>query len=778
MLEDLDRLARQLRRETNQAEEAVQRLRSRQRRAEDQSYASSTAYGQALLRTNVGRVSDRLSKRMQYLRKGGGAVDATTVFKQLKDADLSNIALLTMKICLDVLGKEPTPQLVQLTIPIGRAIETELRLNHYFDKDKDLFKRVENNFHSSTGTRQKATVFRLQFNRAGIEWEKWGQATCHKVGSWCLEGLCQETGWIHKDTVKTGRKSSKTVMRYSQEFLGLKGTIIAKAERLAFCAWPMVCPPVDWSNEQRGGYLTEEIRQCSPMVRARGPLQGVKQGELPIQMLNNLQHQAYRINLPVLSTANWCFDNYRTIGKFRRETVLPLPAKLEQDEPTKEELKAYKRHRREVEDYNAQLEQKNYRTTEAIYVANKYSDEERFWIPWSFDYRSRIYPLVTSMSPQGTDFDKSLLYFAEEGPINEYWLAFQVATTYGLDKATLSDRIEWVKTNTELITKIATDPIDHVSLWSDTSEPWSFLASCIEYHSCCIAKTKSTSGLPCGIDATQSGIQHLSALTLDAQAAAKVNVLPTPSPVDGYRTVAEVSLKYIEDQSIHPYIDRKTSKRCTMCLPYGLTRDSARGYIRDALKEGELDLTVPGRLTEITRAIYEQAIPEVFPGPVEVMRWFQRCAKYIMKTKESIQWTTPSGFVVVQDLRKSNSKRIQTRLMGSVVDCQVGQGWGEPDVKHHVSAIAPNTVHALDAALIQLTFAYWDKPFTVIHDCVMARSCDMEQLAKDIRLHFAEMYKRPVLEEWAEEVGVTIPDSLIKGTLDIEEVNESLYFFC
>ena len=498
---------------------------------------------------------------------------------------------------------------------------------------------------------------------------------------------------------------------------------------------------------------------------------------LPIQMLNNLQHVEYILNLPVLEVANWAFENFRTIGKFRREKALPALPKLHED-ATKEEIKAYKRRRRQDEDYNAQLEQKNYRTTEAMYVANKYSDEERFWIPWSFDYRSRIYPQVTSMSPQGTDFDKALLYFYREGPINAHWLAFNVSTCYGLDKAAIDERILWVKENTELITKIAKDPIGNESLWVDASEPWGFLASCIEYHSCCIAQTKSTSGLPCGIDATQSGIQHLSALTLDAESGSKVNVLPTSAPVDGYRTVAEASIKYIDDQEVHSFIDRKTCKRSTMCLPYGLTRDSARSYIREALKETDMDLSIKGRLTEITKAIYEKAIPEIFPGPVEVMKWLQKCAKDIMKTEETIKWTTPSGFIVNQDLRLSKSARIRTRLMGSIVDCEIGQSWGDPDVKHHVSALAPNVVHSLDAALIHLTFAYWTNPFTVIHDCVLARSCDMDELAHDIRLHFAEMYKDDVLEQWAQEVGVEIPESLIKHTLDIEKVNNSLYFFC
>ena len=44
-------------------------------------------------------------------------------------------------------------------------------------------------------------------------------------------------------------------------------------------------------------------------------------------------------------------------------------------------------------------------------------------------------------------------------------------------------------------------------------------------------------------------------------------------------------------------------------------------------------------------------------------------------------------------------------------------------------------------------------------------------------MHFAEMYKAPVMQDWAEQVGVEMPEDLIKNTLDIDSVNQSTYFF-
>jgi len=324
---------------------------------------------------------------------------------------------------------------------------------------------------------------------------------------------------------------------------------------------------------------------------------------------------------------------------------------------------------------------------------------------------------------------------------------------------------------------VASDPI-HNHEWREVSEPWCFLAACLEYKACAIDCTKTTSGLPIGIDATCSGLQHLSAMTRCGKTAALVNVSPTDKPADAYRTVADAAKAHLPEQ-FHEWMNRKVTKRSVMTTPYGVTQDSARNYIRMALREQKREFDSP-QLTQITNAIFRKAIPEVLPGPISVMAWLKRSALEILDSgQESIQWTTPSGFVVSQDLRVSNTVRVDTRLMGGTrIKCLVGDGFLGPDRSHHRSALAPNVVHSFDASLLHLTFAFYEQPFTVIHDCVLGRSCDMEQMAADIRMHFAEMYKAPVMQDWADQVGVVMPDDLIKNTLDIESVNQSTYFFC
>ena len=774
-MNDTHLIARQLQRELNQGEEARRRLNSSTKTAEQKTYASSTIYGRKLLASNVGRVGKRLKERLKVIGRGRGAVDAETVYQRLKDADHDIVAVLTMKVALDVLAGEMNPRLCEIAVAVGAAVEVEMRLSWYKKQDPDLYKHVSNRFHNSTGTRQKVTVYKLRFNQAGLQWPSWGRAVHFKVGNWCLDSLASETGWLYRTVRQEGKKKSEAV-RFTQEFLDLREAILERALDLAYCLWPMLCEPIPWSNEDRGGFLTETIRQSSPMVRGSGFEGPCMQGTLPIEFLNNLQRTKYRINREILDVAEWAYEKGYTVGKFVRKQAMPAPEKPPED-ATEEQIKEYKRERRKREDDNAQIHQKNYRTTDVMFVARLYRDEEFFTIPWSFCFRGRVYPLLTSLNPQGTEWDRSLLYFAEEGPVNEWWLAWHLATTAGQDRLPNEQRVQWTRSRINYITAIATNPYSNRQ-WMDADEPWSHLAAIQEYYSCCIAKTKLTSGLPCGIDATMSGLQHLSAATLDREAGALVNLTPTEQKADGYKVVADEAIKHIEDPEIHPFIDRKTVKRVCMTFFYSAQRTSARDYLKSALHEKGFDLSIPGRLKTIVDAVYEKAVPTVFSGPVGFMDWVQSCVPGLLERGDVISWTTHSGFKVVQNVRHSLTERIKTRILGDVVKTNVGVKWGKPNQAKHLSSISPNVVHSWDSALLHLAFAYFDKPFFTIHDCVLGRSCDMDEMSHCIRQEFVEMYKSDPLQDLADQWGVLIPDGLMKNTLDIEQVNDSKYFFC
>ncbi len=116
----------------------------------------------------------------------------------------------------------------------------------------------------------------------------------------------------------------------------------------------------------------------------------------------------------------------------------------------------------------------------------------------------------------------------------EEWLAFHVATQYGLDKSPMTERLEWTRDNFTLIERIANDPIGCLPDWENAEEPWQFLAACDEYYHCVIAADRSFTQLPVATDATCSGLQVLAGFARDKNTAKLVNVLTSDSPPDAH----------------------------------------------------------------------------------------------------------------------------------------------------------------------------------------------------------------------------------------------------
>jgi len=774
-----EQLARQLQRELDARSEAIKRLRERTRMAEERQYASSTVYGSAFINKGLELITNEISSKLHRVSQGWVQEKAQAVLP-LKGCDPAVLALITAKGVIDILGVRRLEHLTYqaATTHIGTLVYHQVMLDQFCGKHPELFNKARLHIHDHKGYSYKVQRYRAVMRRNDVEPLRWPTSVRHLVGGWLLDRLSVATGWVTTRMTAKGPNDRVTYLTYQPEFIEARTALLAQAEAFAGCMWPMLCEPNDWTEEFKGGYLTNDLRKLTRLIRTRIPRRCLLlQDSKALVMLNLLQKVPYRINDRVLELANFCMEHRITVGKFRAEEPTPPPPKPEPWESASEEDKlAYRRMRTEIEDQNSALAQKNYRTTEALYVANKYKGDT-FWIPWSFDFRGRVYPIPTSLSPQGTDFDKSLIYFQEEGPVNEWWLAFQVATTYGLDKAPMDERIDWVVKNHDFLSYIANDPEGTIPEWSSVEEPWCFIAAVLEYDQCVIKGIKKTSGLPVSVDATCSGLQHLSALALDRTAAEMVNVVPTDKPSDGYKIVAEKA-KEILPEHLHNHITRKVTKRTVMTTPYGVTENSARDYIRQELKGVELE---KGELQKIVKAIYRYGVRKVFDGPCRSMEFIQKVAGERIKSgATTLEWITPSGFPVVQEYRRNEAETINTKLLGQRVRCELLKDWEERtiDLQKAKTAASPNLIHSLDAALLHLVFAEWDAPFTVIHDCVLGRSCDMDDMGSAIRDKFVEIYSQPVLKDWSTQLGVDFDESVMLNTLDINDVQQSSYFFC
>ena len=136
---------------------------------------------------------------------------------------------------------------------------------------------------------------------------------------------------------------------------------------------------------------------------------------------------------------------------------------------------------------------------------------------------------------------------------------------------------------------VGEDPLSSIPEWEAADEPWQFMAACDEYYHCLIACDRHWTRLPIATDATCSGLQILAGLAKDKSTASLVNVLPGERPQDAYKVIADEA-KPNCPESIQPHMDRKVTKRTVMTVPYNAKPFSNRGYIRDALKEKDIEI--------------------------------------------------------------------------------------------------------------------------------------------------------------------------------------------
>ena len=759
--------------------QGLKRLQDQTIKLEDQSYASATIYGISSIQSLVPNVIKKIDATKLRIHKGPYGATFSHIHVYLNTIDSQSAAVIACKLAFDKIFsyKKGANVATNVCESIGHAIEDECQMRHYEKNAPGLLTKLKENYwHKACGTQQKVVVIRTLMNRYEVkQWKPWGRSIRIKLGSWLLDCIMSASNWFHKQTIREGRKTVVYVVP-TPEFMDIKDEVMYNAELFSPIAWPMLIPPRNWTTETPGGYLLNEVMNGHELVRHSNSAR--IQGEKPLAFINKIQKVAYRLNPFVVEVAETLEKKGRSVGKFLPIVNYDLPPKPVDIAENKEARKAYRRQATEVRNKRAAEFKRSCRTRMTMEAVQRFKHRTRWYIPWSFDYRGRSYPIPAFLTPQDTDFGKALINFADESYITDRgkrWLAFQVATTYGLDKSTMSERLDWVSNNIPLITRVAEDPIRNIGDWEAADEPWQFLASCEEYYAVVTKRTRNTTRLCVATDATCSGLQILAGLARDRKTAQLVNVLPSERPQDAYKVVAEAAKPNIPT-TLHEVWDRKSVKRTVMTIPYNAKPFSNRSYIKDALKEKGVEIDKDD-LT-ITVAAVRDAMRKIVPGPMAVMKWIEdEVSKSIKRGAVELEWVTPSGFIVTQRIMKKHIDRITLQLLGRC-DISVASETDEVDLNRHKSATAPNLIHSLDASLLHLAIDKFDHPIALIHDSVLSRATEMDELSAIIRETYMHLFaEHDYLTDFAAQIGAETKPPII-GDLKPESVIDSTYFFC
>ena len=189
--------------------------------------------------------------------------------------------------------------------------------------------------------------------------------------------------------------------------------------------------------------------------------------------------------------------------------------------------------------------------------------DNTFYHLYNVDFRGRIYPNTAFLHEQSSDNAKGLLLLDEPVPLGEegaYWLCVHTANMFGNDKVSLDDRVQWVMDNMEELMGYVEDPISNDD-WMDCDKPLCFLACCYElsmlanWTAAGNAQEDFPSCLPVYIDGSNNGVQHLVAMSKDADIAPLVNLVPQELPGDVYMFIADHTITRIN--SLLKDIDKK-----------------------------------------------------------------------------------------------------------------------------------------------------------------------------------------------------------------------------
>jgi len=770
----------QIQLERDQIRQGLKRLRDNTIKLENQSYASASIYGIASIDTLLPLLVKRITDTTERIHSRHNGVAFQHIHQFLSNLEPLAAAAIACKLTIDKVFsfKDGSNQATNVIESIGQAIEDECRMRHYEKEAPGLLNTLKKNYwHKSIGTKQKLTVIRTLMNRCNVKkWEPWSTSVRVKLGAWLLDCIMTSSGWFEKQPIRQGRKTITYVLP-TAEFLDIKDKVMSDAELFSPLTWPMLVEPNEWDNHKKGGYILNEVMEGHDLIRKTNPFP--IQGETPLAFINKIQKVGYRLNPFTSRVASELQQAGISVGKFLPIIHYDLPPKPPDIEENYDSRKKYRRERAKVENLQKNEFRRSCRTRMTMQAVERFKDVQRFYIPWSFDYRGRAYPIPAFLTPQDTDFGKSLIRFADESYINkeaEEWLAFQVATTYGQDKDTWDERQQWVKDHLSLIENVAKDPIDNIGSWEGASEPWQFLAACEEYYHCVLVKDRDTTGLAVATDATCSGLQILAGLARDQDTAKLVNVLPSSRPQDAYAKIAETSLPNIPEP-LRQYWDRKCCKRVVMTIPYNAKPFSNRTYIRDALKDKGFEIDKDD-LTIVVQAVRD-AMHFVVPGPMAVMRWIEDEVSNAIKCGATeLEWVTPSGFVVKQRIMKKKVETIELKLLGRCQLRVATDDTNEIDKNRHKAATAPNLIHSLDASLLHLSVQDFDNPIALIHDSVLCRATDMSELSKIVRQKYMYLFaENDYLTDFASQIGAKSEPPII-GNLKPESVIESTYFFC
>ena len=791
----------------------VGRYRSHNEQAKSRAGEGDTKYGQRLMRAAL----PKFAKGIEDMIAGWNHANKSRWQLDLLEMKPEVVGFIALRSCLDRITARKTMN--SLACFVGARLEDQVRCDFL----------VKNNPEKGEGIilgakrRKKSGVnhIRTHVRRSMMHeankglmdpFDSWSQRDRATCGAYLVELLRDCTGLIEYVYIQQrgNRNRATRFVVATRETLDWVENYNTDRELLEPFWLPTADTPIEWENIWTGGYDTAGTTLPKlPFIKTRN-MEHLRDApsviEEPMEACNLIQQTPWRVNSEVLDVVSWAWENSLEITGFPAREDETLPPFSEQIHKDKEALTRWKMMAAGVYKRNASTKSRRLLVSKVLYLANKMR-ETRFFYPSNCDFRGRVYNIPSFLGIQGPDMCRGLLRFARGEKVKDNeayrWLAIHGSNTWGNDKVTLDKRVRWANDFVKDAQRIAANPKREL-LWTEADKPFQFLAWCFEW-----AKLTSTGKLetflPVSMDASNNGLQILSLLTRDTYGMSATNVLPTDSPADIYRVVAERVEGYLREDAregrlfsrewLEFGITRSTCKRPVMCYSYGLTSYSNRAYVVEWFEDevhgrkrtSPFDTREKTMATNYLAGLVWRGIEEVLEKPKECMKWFQDCSRLISDKQRALSWLSPSGFPIVQEYKKLTSQRVKTWVSGEATWIRFNEESDKICKRKQSNGVSPNFVHALDAAALHKTVVRANKEagiydFAMVHDSYGTHATRCADLSRILREVFVDMFQVDLLSDWSKQLSDRNPDISFPsppdfGDAEITKINESTYFF-
>lgn len=795
-----------------------------------------TAYGQAILAHRLTTFAQAIAEWKISVSSGCAGRYANS-YMLIRDLPDETLAFITMKNVLA--GVSSLRTLQHVGVAIGIAIEDEMRFSGIRQEERKQYDKIMEGAKKRSSYHYKH-IYSIRRADRFSAWERWSRTDRLHVGVNLLGILINSIGLVEITHQKIEKNQSIKYVKALPETLEW----IEKKNGVISCLRPvyepMVVQPRDWDSPYNGGYISSNIRPLKLVkTKNKAYMEELQNTDMPIVFaaVNALQHTPWQINSQILEVMNQLWETGSSIAGLPARDGLAMPSKPFDIDTNAEAKREWRIQAAKAHTQNLSLMGQRMAFNMALGIATRYEKFRKIYFPYQLDFRGRIYA-VPHLNPQGADYHKALLRFANGKPLGEEgwkWLAILGANLAGNDKVTLEDRVNWIMENEDEILGIANDPYGNRG-WCgaiggvEIDKPWQFLAFCFEWKGYVEHGEEFVSKLPVAMDGSCSGIQHFSAMLRDHIGGKAVNLIPADLPQDVYQLVANKVLEQIavdleegtEDTLKHTDqgtayvktgtkalaqqwsefgISRKVTKRSVMTLAYGskeygfkeqLMEDIIRPAKQACDREGK-EFVFQGdgyqAAQYMAKAIWN-AVNQVLVKAGEAMKWLQSAASIAASEELPVRWTTPVGFPVMQAYPDLENRKVKTSISGKLVYLTMYREKDNLDRRRQSQGIAPNYVHSCDAAHMMLTIVRAEQEgirnFAMIHDSFGTSAGDTEELYRIVREAFVEMYGDvDVLESFRDEICKQLSDKNLervqplpaRGDLDLSEVVNSRYCF-